>query len=805
MIGEGVYLAIKELMEQGASNHQIARALRIPKSTVLRNRRKIEEGKDAPGPAPTGSRLDLFQEQIAAWSRAGYSSEKIRQELERLGLSVSPSLVRKYMARLRAADPQLRHEHDVALNSRRVQFLRRKKGWTPDQLAKRAGVSKKTIERIEAGKSVRLPFCSKVAEALEVKLDTVRGIWNVPPSLGDPYFTGRKGLLQEMQHVFASGEGAPPILVLYGPEGSGKTRLAAEYADRNADDYRVVWWVRSERTAKKLTRKPVVLADDYADLARKLTLPEKDNQNQQIIIRPVREWLKQNGGWLLIFDDVSTLCDVIDYIPDRNSGNVLITSRDSDGNLWADSTCYVDTHTDENAEKHFRIQFLHVGRLEREESVAFLCKKTGQNDHAAMCDLAEEFGDFPQALEVAAAYIQQKRMSPTEFLASFPSFRKKQLEHLLRPVVNILRLSISQVSKTSPEAAKLLTLCAFLAPNADIPRTLFENTVTDSSVLDKAIEVLWHYSLVKENAGILSVHHSMQDVVRNGLSKDEQQRWSKNVLSLIQTALPFRSDDERITRPESLCILMHALEALEHAERFGEVDIREKFGIKLFQAIRYDIEGKHDDAVSICEEILDKIGTGDEAFFSTACVELAAFYDHQSQLTKALEILECLILQLNNRKHYDEKYWWALYQKGIMLRRLGQQLNLSKEVFNKVYEEFSKSEYTGKYDYHISALHQLGVIDFEQGLYDDAEKKFIICLDNRRKDKNNHRLAYEYRRLGQIYTRKKCFGKALNNLEEAKKIAEACKFHRYAQEVEKDIKIVLGILYSNPPIRHHRS
>ena len=80
----------------------------------------------------------------------------------------------------------------------------------------------------------------------------------------------------------------------------------------------MVWWMRSED--------PVTLASDYAGLAAKLDLPEKDATEQRVIVEAVKEWLRQNRGWLLIFDNAEDAKSLRSYIP-RGGGHIIITSR----------------------------------------------------------------------------------------------------------------------------------------------------------------------------------------------------------------------------------------------------------------------------------------------------------------------------------------------------------------------------------------------------------------------------------------------------------------------------------------------
>jgi tetratricopeptide (TPR) repeat protein len=166
--------------------------------------------------------------------------------------------------------------------------------------------------------------------------------------------------------------------------------------------------------------------------------------------------------------------------------------------------------------------------------------------------------------------------------------------------------------------------------------------------------------------------------------------------------------------------------------------------------------------------------------------EMASFYDHTGQPATALKILEDLLTQPGAKSQYAEQYWWWQYQKGIMLRQLGQ-YDPAREVLEKVHTVF-ESDPTK--DYAASALHQLGVLELELGRYTEAEARFKTCLEKRRPDRSNHRAAYEYRRLAQLYARTSRHRAARAHVHQAIAIAQACGFERYLREIKQDRQLL---------------
>jgi tetratricopeptide (TPR) repeat protein len=384
--------------------------------------------------------------------------------------------------------------------------------------------------------------------------DTPGKISNAPPYLSFN-FTGREKHLSDLRAVLISNG----RVAIYGLGGIGKTQLALRYIDQHKSDYKIIWWVKSGE--------PTTLASDYAELAEKLDLPKKDETDQKVIIEAVRNCLSQKGNWLLVFDNAEEPASVRNYLPQIDSGHVIITSRDSRD--WKSTATP-----------------LEVTKFDRKtESIKFLLERTGQNDVTAADRLADALGDLPLALEQAGAYIQETGISIPAYLKLF---QERHEELLLRgkpdaypdTVATTWDLSFQKASEEVPTSADLLNLCAFLAPD-DIPKSLLADgvkhlpeplasAVKDKMALNDAVAALKRYSLITVADDFLSVHRLVQAVARDRLSSEERKRWAKAAVRLVNGAFPQESND---VRTWALCsvLLPHALAATEHAEGLGVV------------------------------------------------------------------------------------------------------------------------------------------------------------------------------------------------------------------------------------------
>ena len=339
-------------------------------------------------------------------------------------------------------------------------------------------------------------------------------------------FTGREEILTALHNALHEDDRAALTQTgaIHGLGGIGKTQIAAEYAHRYDDEYDTVWWVAAEDASSRQT--------GYVALAQRLDLPEKDAQDPTVTVAAVREWLRQNDRWLLILDNAPDADAVADLLPDGKSGHVVITSRSA---AWRDTA-----------------RPLPVDTWPRDESVAFLRARTGDEGDAADT-LAAELGDLPLALEQAAAYMDAAGMSYDAYLETY---RENPAEAMATaaprahpdPVARTWAMSMKRLREESPEAADLLNLCAFLAPD-DIPRAMIADgaehlpqplasVVGSVSAMGSVTAALRQYSLMTVDGDALSVHRLVQQVVRDGMDAEARQRWWECAVRLIAEALP---------------------------------------------------------------------------------------------------------------------------------------------------------------------------------------------------------------------------------------------------------------------------
>ena len=139
-------------------------------------------------------------------------------------------------------------------------------------------------------------------------------------------------------------------------------------------------------------------------------------------------------------------------------------------------------------------------------------------------------------------------------------------------------MATDRLRAKEPLAVDLLSLCAFLAPEA-IPRRLLADhhealpeelgaAVAEPLRLNRLVAALRRYSLVEVTGEALSFHRLsggardrlVQAAARDALAADETRRWVEAAVALMRAAFPYDRDDPATWAPSG-ALLAHALAA----------------------------------------------------------------------------------------------------------------------------------------------------------------------------------------------------------------------------------------------------
>ncbi|GHF63173.1 hypothetical protein GCM10018790_46260 [Kitasatospora xanthocidica] len=347
-----------------------------------------------------------------------------------------------------------------------------------------------------------------------------------------PSFTGRGAVLEHLHRRLGAGPAAvlPSSQTLYGLGGIGKTQIALEYAHRFKAQYDLVWWIDAEQ--------PELIGPAFADMARELGLQVGDSvaEAAAAALAALRRGTPA-ARWLLVFDNAEKPADILPFLP-GGTGHVLVTSRNPEWSRVAEALA-VDVFT-------------------RQESTEHLCRRVPGLTGPEADAVADELGDLPLAVEVAAAWLETTAMPVDTYLAHLRGATVQVLS-MGRPadypasLAAAWNVSTARLRAQAPAAARLLQLCAFFAAEPIAMRLLYSEPMISALarhdrrpagplVLAEAIRAIGRYSLARVDTGrrTVQLHRLVQAVVRSELTEEERRAAAHEVHLVLAEARPVR-------------------------------------------------------------------------------------------------------------------------------------------------------------------------------------------------------------------------------------------------------------------------
>ena len=374
-------------------------------------------------------------------------------------------------------------------------------------------------------------------------------VWNVP-YLHNDYFTGYEEILAQLHTRFKTNHATAlsQRQAMSGLGGIGKTQIAIEYAHRYQQEYQAVLWAHAE-SHEALTSSFVEIAS-----TKHLNLPQKDEQDQTLIVNAVKRWLQDNHGWLLILDNADEPTIVREFLPTKFDGHILLTTRaQARGGLA--QRIEIDTFTPE-------LGALFLLRRATLIAADGALDEALQSDREVAVQISKELGGLPLALDQAGAYIEETACSLSDYLNLYRTRRAEVLKErggLIGDhpdsVATTWSLSFQRVEEKNAAAADLLRFCAFLHPEA-IPEEiitagaehlgpLLQIAARDPLELNKAIAELSAYSLIRRDPAekTLSIHRLVQVVLQDTMTDEETKLWVKRVVLAVNAIFPDANPD----------------------------------------------------------------------------------------------------------------------------------------------------------------------------------------------------------------------------------------------------------------------
>lgn len=547
-------------------------------------------------------------------------------------------------------------------------------------------------------------------------------VWTVPLPR-NPFFTGREQVLEDLRRALSDDGRA----ALSGLGGVGKTQTAAEYAYRHRGEYDAVLWARADSEES--------LKANFAALASKLNLPEKDEKDRDVIVAAVKRWLERREGWLLILDNADELGLVSDLLRREWGGHVLLTTR---------------------AHATGGVARIEISEMMSDEGTLFLLRRSkligaddelaaaSEADRALAGEIAREVGGLPLALDQAGAFIEEGPSSLAEYLELYRE-EGAQLraarggfiaDH--EPVTITFSLAFRQVEAANAAAADLLRACAFLAPDA-IPEEVFTSGAKELGgnlssaeggglALVKILGVAGRFSLIRRNTrnGTVSIHRLVQQVLKDEMTEEDRRLWAERAICAQNATFPW-ADHKNWPLCEKL--LPHALEAARLIEKYGlesfeAAHLLNKAGSYCWQRAQY---AEARTLFMWAVRIFERVCGPEHSDLATSLNNLATTYKDQGMYAEAVPLLErALTIFEETLGPDDPKVGLALNNLGNVYSDMGKYAQ-SEPLHQRSLAIREKALGPDHPDVAVS-LNNLAILYYEQGRYAEAEPLFARAL-----------------------------------------------------------------------------
>jgi tetratricopeptide (TPR) repeat protein len=431
-------------------------------------------------------------------------------------------------------------------------------------------------------------------------------------------FEGRDEALGVLGRALGARGGAVVTQAVYGLGGVGKSELALQYAAGRRTDYGLVWWITAVDAAQ--------VEAGLADLAGRLCPVIAVTGTTADAAGWATGWLQSHDRWLLVLDNVEDPGDVESLLGQLGGGHVIVTSRrDADWGRLADP--------------------VQLDLLAPDAAAQVLILRTGRRDAAdaeAARQIAEELGFLPLALDQAAAYIVQQRISPAAYLASLrgnPARMHAAGSSAQRTIARLWDLHITAINDRHPAAARLLGVITHYAPDA-IPRAMLGGD-TPREDTDEALGLLASYSMITLTAATVAIHRLLQAVIltRPANIADDAPSLRETALDWLYEAIPDDAGTSMAGWPLLRALVPHA-EAL--GSHFPPDEQPEALGVVQNQmAVFLNRQGDYARALPLQEAALaiSEAALGpDDASTAIRLTNLAVIYSEMGRPADALPL-----------------------------------------------------------------------------------------------------------------------------------------------------------------------
>lgn len=378
-------------------------------------------------------------------------------------------------------------------------------------------------------------------------------LWNILPPRAS--FAGRDNDLESLSSFLMekSDDKKSRIAIIRGMGGLGKSQLAYKYAF----DHQTLYTMGYHLDASSA----INLLNDFTALAEQLGIDTRGVQSDALI-ETVKQLLSdpKYSGWLLLFDNVQSIDDIKQYLPEYG-GSVVMTTRQA-GLLSGLSNT----------------REIVLDAMDQESGRRLLRMLLGSKDASdpQLDQLAQRLNYSPLLLQQVAAYIREQAGLTVESYLEQTDLGSTELQ-TDAILMKTLDPSLEYIDSLSREARDMLCFLAFLSPQG-IPFWIIEEwygqyykkayNMDQKHDLTQNLLHLQRMSFVHihRSSRTVTIHPILQDVLRDKLTPKQKEKYMRQAVGLMTKNFRFNYNDPQTWAvvdeliPHLQYLAMHALD-----------------------------------------------------------------------------------------------------------------------------------------------------------------------------------------------------------------------------------------------------